>query len=189
MRDSTGTGDAEFWQQQWDRYEDDNAIVDVDIRGWIYTPHTGPLTRRNRLFVGLARQLVGLPAPSTSPSTSATSSRASSPKGMRQKLEAHTSKHEEELVAKEAESLLRKGEAEADAAGKGAYSEKPSNDPERHEDRHRDRSPSVYDDPRITPLQKRQSWNAPANMSPEELRTANEYLMTRLKPFLSLIHI
>ena len=38
VRDSTGAGDAEFWKQQWNNYEDDNAVVDVDVRGWIYSP-------------------------------------------------------------------------------------------------------------------------------------------------------
>ena len=94
-------------------------------------------------------------------------------------MDAHNTKQEEELVAKEAETLLRKGEAEAAAAGQGAYSEKPSDDLEKHEDsekhRHgsRDRSPVVYDDPRITPLQKRESWNDNAKMSPEELQKEN----------------
>ena len=34
VRDSAGAGDAEFWKQQWNNYEDDNAVVDVDVRGW-----------------------------------------------------------------------------------------------------------------------------------------------------------
>lgn len=186
MRDSTGAGDAEFWEQQWDRYEEDKAIVDVDVRGWIYTPHTGPLTRRNRLFIGLARQMVGIPGPSSSPSASTNNSRSSSPKGMRQRMAAYNARDEEEIVAKEAETLLRKGEAEAAAAGKGAYSEKPSDDQVKSESVSRERSPHVWDDSRIKPLQKRESWNAPANMSPEELSVANRHLMSRLKPFLAI---
>lgn len=187
VRDSSGAGDAEFWRQQWDKYEDDSAIVDVDVRGWIFTPHSGPLTRRNRLFIGLARQMVGIPAPSSSPSGSASNSRSSSPRGLRQKMEAHTTKAEEELVAKEAETIMRMGEAEAAAAGQGTYSERPSDDPEKayRNNSSRLRTPDAYDDPRITPVQKRESWNAPSNMTAEQLSVANGHLMTRLTPFLA----
>ena len=37
----------------------------------------------------------------------------------------------------------------------------------------------------ITPLQKRNSWAQPANMTAAELATANGHLLTRLKPFLA----
>lgn len=30
-------GDAEYWRREWELHEDENAVVDVDIRGWIYT--------------------------------------------------------------------------------------------------------------------------------------------------------
>lgn len=100
-------------------------------------------------------------------------------------MAAHNAKDEEEIVAKEAETLLRKGEAEAAAAGKGAYSEKPSDDQDKSESTSRERSSRVWDDSRIVPLQRRESWNAPANMSPEELSIANGHLMSRLKPFLA----
>ncbi|KAK5018829.1 hypothetical protein LTR39_000757, partial [Cryomyces antarcticus] len=29
IRDSAGAGDAEFWKQEWEKYEDDNAVVDM----------------------------------------------------------------------------------------------------------------------------------------------------------------
>ncbi|KAJ9649443.1 hypothetical protein H2199_000218 [Coniosporium tulheliwenetii] len=44
VRDTVGAGDAEFWAKEWEKYEDDNAVVDVDVRGWIYTPHKGQMT-------------------------------------------------------------------------------------------------------------------------------------------------
>lgn len=208
VRDSAGAGDAEFWQQQWDRYEEDNAIVDVDVRGWIYTPHRGPLSRKNRIFVGLARQMVGIPAERKSPTASGLSSRATSPHGFRERIQAKQSKFEDEIAAKAAESLIHKGEAEAAAAGEGTYSEKPTNDnvntDENHEHRGRDkdrerqgssdslrsrleqfRSIDDYDDPRITPVQKRASWNTPAQMSSAQVANANKLLMSRLQPFLA----
>ncbi|KAL9109990.1 MAG: hypothetical protein Q9187_008104, partial [Circinaria calcarea] len=30
LRDGTGSGDADYWRREWEKYEDDNAIVDVD---------------------------------------------------------------------------------------------------------------------------------------------------------------
>ncbi|TQS38514.1 hypothetical protein Golomagni_00979 [Golovinomyces magnicellulatus] len=38
----------------------DRAIVDVDVRGWCYSPQRGPLTRKHKLLVGIARQLGGV---------------------------------------------------------------------------------------------------------------------------------
>ena len=149
--------------------------------------------------------MVGIPAPSgKSPTGSATTSRASSPHGMRELLEAKSAKHEEELVAKEVELLVETGEAEADVAGRGGYSENatgdldnsetfnpqtratsPSKIHERLPHRSRSRAPSEFDDAKIEPLQKRSSWLAPSQMSPAELSVANVRLMKRLEPFLA----
>lgn len=41
---------------------DDGNVVDVDVRGWLFTPHSGPLSRKNRYLIWAARQLCGLPA-------------------------------------------------------------------------------------------------------------------------------
>lgn len=205
MRDTAGTGDAEYWKQQWDQYEDDNAVVDVDVRGWLYTPHKGPLSRKNRIFVGLARQMVGIPAPTgKSPSTSTVHSRDSSPHGFREKVQVRAARHEDEIVAKEAETILKRGEAETEAAGQGMYSEGPTKRAsiysEREDSPSRGRQASQdslslkstpsylrdeYDDPRITPIQKRASWNPPGQMSAAQLAVANTNLMTRLQPFLN----
>lgn len=32
-----GSGDAEFWKREWEKHENDKAIVDVDVRGWLCT--------------------------------------------------------------------------------------------------------------------------------------------------------
>src|SRR5690606_28361417 len=42
--------------------ENASGIIDVDVRGWLFRPHSGPLTRKNRMFMSLARRLCGLPA-------------------------------------------------------------------------------------------------------------------------------
>ncbi|KAI2091292.1 hypothetical protein LOZ36_000939 [Ophidiomyces ophidiicola] len=53
----------EYWESIWHRYENDNAIVDIDVRGWIYFPQRGQMTRKNRLLITLARKISGIPAP------------------------------------------------------------------------------------------------------------------------------
>ncbi len=202
IRSTKGSGDAEYWKKEWEKYEDENAIVDVDIRGWIYSPHRGPMTRKNRLLIGIARHLSGIPAPSNS--------RPASPhSGHRDRLEARAAQHEDELAEKEAESITRIGESEARVAWSGGYSENPDNDRASiysSGSTSRDPSPDRHGEsrPRLRPrpsgeslnyqldgapgpgaLAKRASWNQPADMSPAELATANRYLMARLKPFLT----
>jgi phosphatidate phosphatase APP1 len=209
VRDTTGAGDAEFWKQQWDNYEDDNAVVDVDVRGWIYSPHKGQMTRKQRLFIGLARQLVGVSAPPAGApaSNSSTNSRDPSPNhvGFRERAQMRQSQRDEAMAAKEAEDILKRGEREAAAAAKGAYSEKPSRSNQddtqlyrtqsgdsartgrTHQLAHSQSKDSLRsDDEHITPLQKRASWNQPADMSPAELAEANARLMARLRHFLAM---
>lgn len=47
---------------RFDGFPQEIAIVDVDVRGWLFTPHSGPLNRKNRSALWVARQLCGLPA-------------------------------------------------------------------------------------------------------------------------------
>ena len=212
VRDSTGTGDAEFWKQQWNNYEDDNAVVDVDVRGWIYSPHKGQMSRKQRLFIGLARQLVGLSAApaGASASNSSVDSRDPSPNhvGFRERAHIRQSQRDENLAAREAEEILMKGEREAEAAAKGVYSEKPSRKNQddtqlyrtqssdsvrtvgstkaQHLAHQQSRDSLKSDDEYVTPLQRRASWNQPADMSPAELKEANARLMARLRHFLAM---
>ncbi|KAK0653212.1 Phosphatidate phosphatase APP1 [Lasiodiplodia hormozganensis] len=197
-RDSAGAGDAEFWRKEFEKYEDDNAVVDVDVRGWIYYPHRGQMTRKHRLFVGLARQLVGLPAPSSK--SSRPPSREPSPhRSIAEKAREKSARQEEELVEKEAISIMRRGEMEIANAEKGGYSETPSKGSDSdslYTTRSRDVSPargrpgrlgelSENDALQKTGMQKRESWIQPAHMNPSELEVANKHLMSRLLPFLS----
>jgi phosphatidate phosphatase APP1 len=217
VRDSAGAGDAEFWKQQWNNYEDDNAVVDVDVRGWIYSPHRGQMSRKQRLFIGLARQLVGIQAPPagakppSSSSASPISSREPSPghAGLRERAHLQQAQRDENLAAKQAEEILRKGEKEAETAAKGAYSEKPVADDDftqiyraqsrdsvrtvdsranlRPNHSSRTRSNDTMDsEDGIKPLKKRESWNQPSDMSPAELAEANQRLMARLRHFLAI---
>ncbi|KAF1852116.1 uncharacterized protein K460DRAFT_373970 [Cucurbitaria berberidis CBS 394.84] len=209
VRDSTGAGDAEFWKQQWNNYEDDNALVDVDVRGWIYSPHKGQMSRKQRLFIGLARQLVGVQAPPTPSTSSAGSSRDPSPArhGFRERTHMRNAQYDEDLAAKEAEQILRKGEKEAAAAAKGVYSEKPARDNQddmqlyrtesgnsvrnpgqlkAHQLTHSASNSSLRSEEIIKPVQKRASWNQPSDMGPAELAEANARLMARLRHFLAI---
>jgi len=201
-RSGKATGDPEYWRREWEKHEDDTCIVDVDVRGWIYSPHRGPVSRKNKILIGIARRLSGVPAPSST-------SRPSSPSGtFHARLEAHASKHEEEQIEREAEVIARRGEGEADVASRGGFSEPPRHDSERVSVRSspahsrtpspdkerssrlplRANNSSIYDDdaPSINSLEKRPSWNQPQDMSPAELSVANAHLMSRLKPFLHL---
>lgn len=187
------SGDADYWKREWEKYEDANAIVDVDVRGWIYSPQSGPLNRKNRLLLAVARRLSGVYALPPSPTVSRPSSQA--PIDRKRREDSPTS-YEDEIAAKEAESIARRGQQEAEAAVRGSYSvsergrlgtDSPAGS--------RTASPtrtytnistdSEEYDPGRESLKKRQSWNEPANMSREEMAAANESLLTRLKPFMS----
>lgn len=168
-------------------------------------PHRGPLNRRNRLLVGLARQLAGVPAPGKSPTASTSSSRSSSPHGFREKIETQVVQHEEELAFREAESIVKRGEAEANLARHGAYSERPADasetsslhsarqsresSPVRTRDELSTRSSSrprhLREDSTETTKTKHSSWSNASQMTPNEIAVANAHLLTRLQPFLA----
>ena len=199
IRSENGSRDAEYWRKEWDKYEKDTSIVEVDIRGWLYSPHRGPMTRKNRLLVGIARQLSGVPAPA--------SSRASSPQSTHHaRVEARNTRHEEELAEKEAESIKRKGEGEADTAWRGRYSEIPDRQTDsstlhglpNHSPSTMESAPALAKsiplsakssqadfEAETKPLAKRSSWRQPSDMTSAELSVANAHLMVRLKPFLT----
>ena len=184
LRSSIDTGDIEYWKREWERYEEENSVVELDVRGWIYSPHRGVMTRKNRVLVGIARQLSGIPAPVSS-----------GPNSVKDSVEGHAARHDEELVEKQAESIIRKGEDEADLAGQGRYSEKPGPGSNGFRDYtscsqskalRLDRLDPMSDGAKNPGLQeKRASWIQPSDMSPAELSAANAHLMARLKPFLT----
>ena len=202
LQDDNGPGDAEYWRRQWEKHEDDTAVVDVDVRGWLYSPHRGPMTRKNRLLMGIARHLSGLPAPTPN---SQNGSRASSAHRDR------AAEHEAEMVEREANSISQRGRREADVAWCGGYSEATDGDgdqphiyndhgysrssspgagaPRSGDSPHSRSNSSLQLDQDAAPgpglLSKRESWNQPADMSPAELGIANAFLAARLKPFLT----
>jgi phosphatidate phosphatase APP1 len=184
-KDPESPGDADYWAKQWQKYEDDSAIVDVDVRGWIYSPHRGPMTRKNRLLIGLARQLSGIPAPKTPDRGD-----SPEPQSLRTRHQEHEARREQERIALEAEQILKKGEEEEHVAARGRYSEKPKEASDigslyGHRGRSGVNTPSIDEPPGPGHLQKRGTWNQPADMTQAELLAANSHLMARLKPFLT----
>ena len=184
-RNSNGSpGDAEYWAREWQKFEDDRAVVDVDVRGWVYSPHRGPLNRKNRLLIGLARQLSGIPTPTKSPS--AGNSPDSSPP-LRPMHREHEERREQESISREAEEILKRGQGEATAAARGHYSESLQDDSAAQSGygKHSGSATPSGDPPGPGKLRTRPSWSQPSDMSPVELLAANANLMARLKPFLT----
>lgn len=42
--------------------EDRESMIDVDVRGWVFRPNSGPPSRTQRMAIGIAKTLCGLPA-------------------------------------------------------------------------------------------------------------------------------
>ncbi|KAH8879132.1 actin patch protein 1 [Thozetella sp. PMI_491] len=178
-----GMSEEEYWRHEWAKNEDAKAVVDVDVRGWIYTPHKGPMTRRNRVLIGLARRLSGIPPPTMQTDQVEQVS-----------LSSHHDEHErlreEQKIMKEAQEIERKGQGEKEVANRGGYSEAPK-DEDDLESNSLDpaRSCSGSQTPASAPssptLAARTSWAQPAELTEAELAVANANLMARLGPFLT----
>jgi phosphatidate phosphatase APP1 len=173
--------DEDYWRSEWERHQDERAIVDVDVRGWIYSPHTGPMTRRNRILIGLARQLSGIPVPK------ADQIQGTTPPNPYDEL------REQDKIAQEAAMIERRGREEGRIANIGAYSEQPREDT--------GFGGSTYPAPRPLPPRRdsqtpdsisgspkpptRQNSALANELSEAELATANANLMARIAPFLT----
>ncbi|KAK8022700.1 hypothetical protein PG993_013467 [Apiospora rasikravindrae] len=175
--------EEDFWRQEWAKHEDERAIVDVDVRGWLYNPHKAPMSRRNRLMIGLARQLSGIPAPTPRPSQAADPSMASS-------YQQREDEREQARIKQEAQKIERRGQGEKAVAQKGGYSEEPRDtDSEddgdgRHHLRTRDAAGTPLNAPDSPVMGARRS-NTGADLNDTELAVANANLMARLGPFLT----
>lgn len=101
-----GASDSnDFFNSGYDEGEGENAVVDVDVRGWIYAPNRGPMNRKHRLMITLARKLSGIPAP-----TATGNEDADRPPGQ----------GEDELADKQMQSLVDTAEKDADPAWKSS---------------------------------------------------------------------
>ncbi|KAI3391317.1 hypothetical protein diail_7605 [Diaporthe ilicicola] len=180
--------EEDYWRNEWARMEDKKAVVDVDVRGWVYAPHKGPMTRKNRVLIGLARRLSGVPQQTQQPS--------GQPASLRVGHEEREDAREQQKIDKEAEMIERRGQAEKEAAIKGGYSETPKEDDSEGEGpgtsfRSRSRSASGSATPMSGASSPRLSarptnnGSATVESTEAELAVANANLMARLGPFLT----
>ncbi|KAF9770575.1 hypothetical protein IL306_011858 [Fusarium sp. DS 682] len=177
--------DEDFWRQEWERNEDERAIIDVDVRGWIYSPHTGPMTRRNRILIGLARQLSGIPAPRADQTYNPETGLP------RTHHQTHEEQKEQEKIESEARRIERVGQREKQVAYQGGFSEKtPDNDdpltdsfyyPSRGGNQSPDSAPSSP----TMPAKTMTSNTTTSEMSESDLVLANANLMARIAPFMT----
>ncbi|KAI9166584.1 ATP-dependent RNA helicase DRS1 [Paramyrothecium foliicola] len=176
--------DEEYWRREWERNEDEKAIVDVDVRGWIYSPHVAPMTRRNRILVGLARQLSGLPAPK------AEQAMPGGPAGpVATHHQMHEDMREQEKIAREAARIERQGQEEKQVAYRGGYSEKPQDNPDQESEgmsyRGRRGSATPESAPGSPVMPARQASTNATELTEAELAVANANLMARIAPFMT----
>jgi phosphatidate phosphatase APP1 len=182
---SRGMNEQEHWRQEWARYEDEKAIMDVDVRGWIYNPHKGPMTRRNRVLIGLARQLSGIPAPRAHQADNM----ANVDPSFSSIHQQHEEERERESIAREAQEIERRGRAEEATAELGRYSERPKDEDSEDEGDIRRNNPSGSQTPQVAPasptLSARTNVLRSSALSDAELAVANANLMARIAPFMT----
>ncbi|KAJ5102355.1 hypothetical protein NUU61_004577 [Penicillium alfredii] len=97
---------GDFYGAGWKDSDLEDAVVDVDVRGWIYAPSRGPMSRKHRLMIALARKLSGIPAPTATTNDDST--------------DKTTGKGEDEYVDKQMQSLVDTAEKDADPAWKSS---------------------------------------------------------------------
>ncbi|OAQ61165.1 actin cytoskeleton organization protein App1 [Pochonia chlamydosporia 170] len=180
--DQSEVQNEDWWRQEWEKHEDEKAVVDVDIRGWIYSPHVGPMTRRNRILIGLARQLSGIPAPKEDqgPGPSASGE-------LKTQHQIHDEIHDQEKIAREAAMIEKRGQQEKHVARAGGYSEQPSDGNTLGVESARFRRRGSYT-PESAPSSPSLSARQPSGLgelTDAELAIANANLMGRVAPFLT----
>ncbi|KAL2752909.1 hypothetical protein ACRALDRAFT_1083457 [Sodiomyces alcalophilus JCM 7366] len=182
--------DEEYWRRQWEKDQDEKAIVDVDVRGWVYSPHRGPMTRRNRVLLGLARQLSGIPAPQPPQAAGGNAGHAYHDLSREER-------RERENIAEKAAEIELKGQEEKRVANQGGYSEPPDGGRWAGEDRYGDLTPRrLSRSPNLAAISAAAEAAAAEAARPEdeaairdmnnvELAVANANLMARIAPFLT----
>ncbi|KAG6036349.1 hypothetical protein E4U41_005741, partial [Claviceps citrina] len=185
--------DEEWWRQEWERHEDERAVVDVDVRGWTYSPHVGPMTRRNRILIGLARQLSGISAPKTTTDPASASNAGGGGDPGR-----GGNAGEQEKIAEEAAVIEERGQEEKRVASAGGYSEQQPGErsgnklgfdaaavpPRQRQGRRRGGSRTPDSAPTSPSLSARRPSGA-GELTEAELVVANANLMARVAPFLT----
>ena len=172
--------DDEGWHPEFEEEYVPDAIVDVDVRGWIYAPLTGPLTRKNRIMMGLARQLSGIPKPEARPASNAGNDTT-------QFSSSNEDLGEQEKIAAEAARIEHQGQEERRAGSHGAYTENPGRSAAgtstvassvgRNDSRASLKPPS--------PPPPSEQGTGRTELTGTELAAANSNLLARLAPFLT----
>jgi phosphatidate phosphatase APP1 len=98
--------DGQLSPPSWDATDSEDAVVAVDVRGWIYAPGRGPMSRKHRLMIALARKLSGIPAPTGAANDDSD--------------DKVSGKGDDEIIDKEIQTLVATAEKEADPAWKGS---------------------------------------------------------------------
>ncbi|KAI1306657.1 hypothetical protein F5Y03DRAFT_136827 [Xylaria venustula] len=178
---SIDMNEQDYWKQEWARYEDEKAIMDVDVRGWIYNPHRGPMTRRNRVLIGLARQLSGIPVPRVQQADST----ANADPSFLDIHKQHEEERERQSIAREAQEIERRGRAEEEAAQQGDYSEKPRDEASEDEGDSLRRQSSRSQSPAPPSMPSRTNTAGSTTLTDAELAVANANLMARIGPFMT----
>ncbi|KHN97084.1 actin patch protein [Metarhizium album ARSEF 1941] len=174
--------DEEWWRQEWEKHEDEKAVVDVDVRGWIYSPHVGPMTRRNRILIGLARQLSGISAPKVEQAYGSASGEVKTQHQIQDEI------RDEEKIAREAAMIEKRGQEEKQVAYAGGYSEIPQDpnslgvEPASGLGRRGNYTPDSAPSSPIMPARQPSSLG---ELTDAELAVANANLMARVAPFLT----
>lgn len=179
-----GVDERDYWTAEWNRHEDEKAVVDVDVRGWLYMPPRGPMSRKNRMVLGVARRLSGLPgAAATQAAPGSQLQHGNS--DLRRAVTDLEGLGEEERIAKEAREIERRGQGEKEAAVRGEYSERPRADDldDGFGAMRRRRSPSPPSP--TTPVRTNSGLGFPSDMTEAELAAANANLNARLAPFMA----
>ncbi|KAL4972341.1 hypothetical protein BDW66DRAFT_7419 [Aspergillus desertorum] len=150
--------------EEWETFDDEDAVVAVDVRGWVYAPYRGPMTRKQRLVVALARRLSGVAAPASSETGRDETSQEDD------RIPRVTEKREEEIVDSEARFIIKTADKQIEKNLKAAAEELDEDPPGR--------------------FPQRTSTNASAqssstHLSKDELSIANGHLIERITPFLS----
>lgn len=186
-QEQEGPRDEDYWRQEFEKHEDERAIADVDVRGWIYNPQIGPISRRNRILIGLARQLSGISAPrAEANSTDSTDPGTNTPPTHHQ---VHEEQREQEKIEQEAAKIERKGRQEKQAAAAGSYTEEPYGpsagaSESFYSRRSRRRGSQTPESAPASPLFGPRQVNA-NELSEAELALANANLMARIAPFMT----
>ncbi|CZT52023.1 uncharacterized protein RSE6_13259 [Rhynchosporium secalis] len=166
--------------------DEDDAIVDVDVRGWVYSPHRGPLPRKYRVLIGLARKLSGIPAPEETKEKN---------KGFPEtETERVKIEKERRMIATAAGDTARRGIVEEKLGRMGEYSEAPTTEMESTlkekdgplqptKEKVKLGASAVPTSDTNIDQESQASWQKISDMTPEELREADTQLLSRLRHF------